>query len=63
MKKKAKNIVTIYSKSTPRKDGSVRKVPAFKIASKELEEMGHTEGDMFKVVIERDRIVFNKIIH
>ena len=62
MEKKAKGIVTIYSKKTKRVDGSTREVPALKIATKELAEMGHITGDQFKINIEKDRIVFTKII-
>jgi hypothetical protein len=62
MKKKSKGIVTLYERKTKRIDGSTRIVPAFKVASKELEEMGHTGGDQFKMTIERDRIIFNKVI-
>lgn len=61
MYKKSKGIVTIYSKESKRTDGSIRKVPALKIATKELEETGHTEGDQFKMTIEKDRIIFIKL--
>ena len=61
MKKKSKNIVTIYSKKTKRIDGSLRIVPALKVATKELKVMGHNEGDQFKMNIEKDKITFYKL--